>query len=79
LLKVTFGSAFTKDEGVELRKTMLDINASPAQKIETLNVFYDQKMRSLETTSREIDGGSQAPAAPATPLIRIDADGNIIQ
>jgi hypothetical protein len=82
LLRETFGAAFTREEGVELRKTMLDINASPAQKKEILNVFYDQKMRSLETTSREIDGGGQAPAAPAapaTPLIRIDADGNIIQ
>jgi hypothetical protein len=58
---------------------MLDINASPAQKKEILNVFYDQKMRSLETTSREIDGGGQAQAAPATQRIKLDADGNIIQ
>jgi hypothetical protein len=79
LLRETFGAAFTREEGVELRKTMLDINASPAQKKEILNVFYDQKMRSLETTSREIDGGGQAPAAPATQRIKLDADGNIIQ
>jgi hypothetical protein len=82
LLRETFGAAFTREEGVELRKTMLDINASPAQKKEILNVFYDQKMRSLETTSREIDGGGQAQAAttaPATQRIKLDVDGNIIQ
>jgi hypothetical protein len=79
LLRETFGAQFTEKEGDRLAKTMLDINASPAQKKEIVTAFLDQKMRDIETKGREIDGGNQAAAAPATPLIRIDADGNIIQ
>jgi hypothetical protein len=79
LLRDTFGAQFTEKEGEQLRKTMLDINASPAQKKEILGSFFEQKMRDLDTKGREIDGGNQAAAAPAPQRIKLDADGNIIQ
>jgi hypothetical protein len=79
LLRDTFGAQFTEKEGEQLRKTMLDINASPAQKKEILGSFFEQKMRDLDTKGREIDGGNQPAAAPAPQRIKLDADGNIIQ
>jgi len=63
LLKPTFGAAFTVREGETLKATMGDPNATPAQKIEQLNAFIDQKVRDIETSQREVEQTS-IPAAP---------------
>ena len=63
LLKPTFGAAFTEREGETLKATMGDPNATPAQKIEQLNAFIDQKVRDIETSQREVEQTS-IPAAP---------------
>lgn len=54
LLKPTFGGAFTVDEGDALRATLGDVNATPAQKIEQLNAFIDQKVRDIQAKQREV-------------------------
>ena len=77
LLKETFGNQFTEKEGESLRKTMLDIDASPAQKKEILNAFIEQKIRDIET--KESNLNQQAPAGQSPQRIRLDANGNIIQ
>jgi len=60
-----------------LRKTMLDIDASPAQKKEILNAFLEQKIRDIETKENNLD--QQAPDGQPPQRIRLDANGNIIQ
>ena len=77
LLRDTFGAQFTEREGESLRKTMLDIDASPAQKKEILNAFLEQKIRDIET--KESNLNQQAPAGQPPQRIRLDANGNIIQ
>ena len=77
LLRDTFGAQFTEREGESLRKTMLDIDASPAQKKEILNAFIEQKIRDIET--KESNLNQQAPAGQSPQRIRLDANGNIIQ
>jgi hypothetical protein len=54
LLKQTFGSAFTEKEGEALKATMGDPNSSPDQKIEQLNAFIDQKVRTIQSQEREL-------------------------
>jgi len=68
LLKPTFGAAFTEREGETLKATMGDPNATPAQKIEQLNAFIDQKVRDIETSQREVDQTS-IPAAPGQQAV----------
>lgn len=65
LLRDTFGAQFTEREGESLRKTMLDINASPEQKKEILDTFLEQKIRNLQTSEREFQalGGQQESGA----------------
>lgn len=53
LLKPTFGAAFTKDEGNELKRTMGDPDAAPDAKIAELEAFIEQKRRTIETKQRE--------------------------
>ena len=77
LLRDTFGAQFTEREGESLRKTMLDIDASPAQKKEILNAFLEQKIRDIETKENNLD--QQAPDGQPPQRIRLDANGNIIQ
>ena len=77
LLRDTFGAQFTEREGESLRKTMLDIDASPAQKKEILNAFLEQKIRDIETKENNLN--QQAPAGQSPQRIRLDANGNIIQ
>ena len=60
LLKPTFGAAFTVGEGDSLRATMGDVDASPAQKLEQLEAFIDQKVRDIETKELEL-GQAQEP------------------
>ncbi len=82
LLRDTFGAQFTEREGEQLRKTMLDINAAPAQKREILNSFLEQKMRDLETKRARLDQGEPEPQPQEESQpqrIRLDAEGNIIQ
>ena len=54
LLRQTFGAAFTEREGETLKATMGDPDATPAQKIEQLNAFIDQKVRDIQTKQREV-------------------------
>lgn len=54
LLKPTFGAAFTEREGEALKATLGDPDATPAQKIEQLNAFIDQKVRDVQTKQREV-------------------------
>jgi len=77
LLRDTFGAQFTEREGESLRKTMLDIDASPDQKKEILNAFLEQKIRDIETKENNLD--QQAPDGEPPQRIRLDANGNIIQ
>jgi hypothetical protein len=63
LLRDTFGAQFTEREGEQLRKTMLDINAAPAQKREILNSFLEQKMRDLQTKRARADSAGAAADA----------------
>ena len=77
LLRDTFGAQFTEREGESLRKTMLDIDASPDQKKEILNAFLEQKIRDIETKENNLN--QQAPDGQPPQRIRLDANGNIIQ
>jgi hypothetical protein len=68
LLKPTFGAAFTVAEGNSLRATMGDVNASPAEKMATLEAFIAQKEQDIITKGRELNAFSSAEnAATATP------------
>ncbi len=49
LLKETFGSAFTVQEGENLKASLVDPNASPSQKKEQLEAFITQKERNIKT------------------------------
>jgi len=73
LLRDTFGAQFTEREGEQLRKTMLDINAAPAQKREILNSFLEQKMRDLQTKRARADSAG----AGETQMSDEDADALI--
>jgi hypothetical protein len=61
LLKPTFGSAFTVEEGNALRATMGDKNASVEEKMATLDAFMDQKIRDIETKKLQIGQSASAP------------------
>jgi hypothetical protein len=83
LLRDTFGAAFTKAEGDELKATMGDPDASPAQKIAQLEAFITQKRRSIETSEREVAPPPATTAPPAAPpsgrqggTLNVDAAGN---
>lgn len=59
LLKETFGSAFTVQEGENLKASLVDPNASPSQKREQLDAFLAQKERNIRTKKTQLE---QAPA-----------------
>jgi hypothetical protein len=66
LLKQTFGSAFTVQEGENLKATMGDPNASPDEKMAQLDSFIESKYRQIETKERELTGvgiGDTSPSA----------------
>ena len=75
LLKATFGGSFSVQEGDSLRASLLDSDATPAEKKATLDAFIQQKMRNLQGAERELN------IKPTTTpkRIRFDAQGNIIQ
>lgn len=55
LLRDTFGAQFTEREGEQLRKTLGDLNATPAQKKNLLNAFINQKISDIESKKRKIE------------------------
>jgi hypothetical protein len=61
LLKETFGSAFTVQEGENLKASLADPEASPDQKIEQLNAFIAQKERNIRTKQEQL-GQEQQPS-----------------
>lgn len=71
MLKETFGAAFTVQEGDNLKATMGDPNASPAEKQAVLNSFITQKMANIRSAQRylgkpvEGEDGGQAPVEDA--------------
>ena len=79
LLKPTFGAAFTVQEGESLRATLGDVNASPDQKLATLNAFMAQKEQDILTKGREVESFSnelgtlgQPPATPGKSRFKIE-------
>jgi len=67
LLKPTFGAAFTVSEGDALRATLGDPDASPEQKMATLDAFIDQKRRDIETKQTQLGAGTQTQPVIAQP------------
>ena len=65
LLKQTFGAAFTKAEGDELKATMGNVDATPEEKIAQLNSFIDGKIREIQTKERQL-GQTVTSAADIT-------------
>lgn len=57
LLRETFGAAFTVKEGDNLKASLVDPNASPAQKREQLTAFIAQKERNIRTKQAQLDQG----------------------
>lgn len=47
LLKQTFGAQFTEKEGDRLIRTLMDIDAPPAEKLARLNAFYETKVKEV--------------------------------
>ena len=66
LLKQTFGAAFTKAEGDELKSTMGNVDAAPAEKIAQLNSFIDGKVREIQTKERQLGLSVTSPSDIAT-------------
>lgn len=68
LLKPTFGGAFSIQEGAELKASLADPDASPAQKMLQLDAFIAQKKRDVEGAEAElgIDSGIPASLPPGT-------------
>lgn len=66
LLKDTFGSAFTVQEGESLRATLGDPNKSPAEKKAILNAFIAQKERDVAGMQRA-QGVSPAGGPQVSP------------
>jgi len=54
LLKQTFGAAFTKAEGDELKATMGNPDSSPDEKIAQLDAFIAGKYREIQSKEREL-------------------------
>jgi hypothetical protein len=54
LLRDTFGAAFTEKEGETLKKTLGDVNKSPAEKESALNAFIQQKKRNIASQRRKL-------------------------
>lgn len=81
LLKSTFGAAFTEREGETLKATMGDPNATPAQKIEQLNSFIDQKVRDIQSKQREVGAEVTATEELATgqPLFSSVLNRNVTE
>ncbi len=79
LLKQTFGAAFTVEEGAELKRTMGDPNASPAEKMVQLDAFIAQKVRDIETKETLLEQ-TQSTDQAKTPaqVIQFDEQGNPI-
>ncbi len=71
LLRDTFGAAFTAQEGESLRATMGDINATPEEKMATLDAFIEQKQREIETKELQLN-----PQPKAGGVLMTDANGN---
>ena len=62
LLKETFGAAFTVAEGESLKASMGDVNATPEEKIATLEAFIENKVASLEAQGRKLESFGTIPA-----------------
>jgi hypothetical protein len=60
LLKETFGAAFTVQEGENLKASLVDPNASPAQKREQLSAFLAQKERNIRTKQSQLNQDSNS-------------------
>lgn len=79
LLKQTFGAAFTKAEGDELKATMGNVDASPEEKLAQLDAFIEGKYREIQTKQREL-GRDVTPSSELAGKeggeIMIDANGN---
>jgi len=84
LLKQTFGAAFTKEEGAELKATMGDVDSSPSEKMLQLDAFIDGKVREIQTSERLLGQSPtktetllQQPAQPKQGgVLHVDANGN---
>lgn len=61
LLRDTFGSAFTVQEGQSLRATLGDPNKSPVEKQAILEAFIEQKVRDLEALRARLPAAGSAP------------------
>ena len=62
LLKQTFGSAFTVQEGEKLTATLGDVDSSPSEKMAQLDAFIEGKAREIQTKQREV-GQQVTPSA----------------
>lgn len=65
LLRDTFGAQFTEREGNTLRKTLGDVNATPAEKEAVLRSFINQKKASIESQQRKLQSYGSGLATPA--------------
>lgn len=65
LLRDTFGAQFTEREGNTLRKTLGDVNATPAEKEAVLRSFINQKKASIESQQRKLQSYGLGLATPA--------------
>jgi hypothetical protein len=54
LLKPTFGGSFSVQEGESLKATMGDPDATPEEKAAQLEAFIQQKIRDVETKSKQV-------------------------
>jgi hypothetical protein len=77
LLRITFGAAFTVEEGARLRATLGNENGTPAERRATLDAFIQRKQVELESYGGVMPpppGGPTPPAGGAR--VRYDAEGN---
>lgn len=65
LLRQTFGSQFTAEEGIRLKVTLGDPNKSPEEKDAVLRAFIEQKIGEIESLERRTGAAPSQPAAPA--------------
>ena len=74
LLRDTFGSQFTENEGKTLRATLGDPNASPAEKKAILNAFIKQKERDIAAlaTKAGVTNPLEPRPAPGNPDEDVD-------
>lgn len=65
LLRDTFGSQFTVQEGQSLRATLGDPNKTPAEKKAVLEAFIEQKERNLYSLAKQAGIQAEAPVQNA--------------